>query len=324
MQFGAIPATTGGLLFIDALQPATARALACAAFDCSSPLLTRAYPISIRRPFINGRAREVGPARRLSAMFGLSQTSFIMVPYGKRFLKGTLSRSDPNRGYGRSSIIDRRSILSRRPLLKLDRWNTLLAVPSDEDALIRYCTLDPTDLGFVMAKRASHNRLGLALQLCLMRHPGRAWLHDEALPIAMIAFVAEQIDVPPEVLADYGRRDQNRWEHAAEAQRHLGLHVPGREDRRAALAAALQAAEATDRGQPIAEAMIAALRERCSVLPAADTLDRLGRAARALARRRMEVALLDGLPPDQHPTRLTPESCACWSSRRCGSPASPG
>ena len=115
----------------------------------------------------------------------------------------------------------------------------------------------------------------------------------------MVAFVAEQIDVSPEVLAYYGRREQNRWEHAAEAQQHLGLHVSGREDKRAALAAALQAAEATDQGQPIAEAMIAALRERCSVLPAADTLDRIGRAARALARRRMEAALLDGLPRER-------------------------
>jgi hypothetical protein len=179
--------------------------------------------------------------------------------------------------------------MSKRPLLKPDRWAALLAAATNEAALIGHCTLEPADLDLIQAKTAPHNQLGLALQLCLLKHRNRQWRHDEALPEVMIAFVAEQIDVPPEVLADYGRREQNRWEHAAEAQRHLGLHVPGREDRRAALAAALQAAEATDRGQPIAEAMIAALRGRCSVLPAADTLDRLGRAARALARRRMEA-----------------------------------
>jgi hypothetical protein len=33
------------------------------------------------------------------------------------------------------------------------------------------------------------------------------------------------------------------------------------------------------------------------VLPATDTLDRIGRAARVVARRRMEAALLDGLTP---------------------------
>jgi hypothetical protein len=46
---------------------------------------------------------------------------------------------------------------------------------------------------------------------------------------------------------------------------------------------------------PIAEAIIAAFRERKSVVPAIDTLDRIGRAARVVARRRMEAALLDGL-----------------------------
>lgn len=45
--------------------------------------------------------------------------------------------------------------------------------------------------------------------------------------------------------------------------------------------------------------MIAALRQRGAVLPAADTLDRIGRAARVLARRRMEAALLDGLPAER-------------------------
>nr|WP_306454995.1 hypothetical protein [Mesorhizobium sp. L48C026A00] len=45
--------------------------------------------------------------------------------------------------------------------------------------------------------------------------------------------------------------------------------------------------------------MISALRERRVLLPAADTLDRLGRAARAIARRRMEAALLDGLSAER-------------------------
>ena len=46
---------------------------------------------------------------------------------------------------------------------------------------------------------------------------------------------------------------------------------------------------------PIAEAIIAAFWERKSVLPATDTLDRIGRAARVVARRRTEATLLDGL-----------------------------
>ena len=168
-------------------------------------------------------------------------------------------------------------------------------MPADEESLIRHCTLDRADLELIQAKRTLHNRLGLAIQLCFLRHLGRAILPHETPPASMVAFVAQQIGGNPAALAEYGRRDTNRREHAVEAQRYLGLHPPVREDRRAALTEALAAASASDKGMPIAEAIIAAFRARKSVVPAIDTLDRIGRAARVVARRRMEAALLDGL-----------------------------
>ena len=115
----------------------------------------------------------------------------------------------------------------------------------------------------------------------------------------MVVFVAQQIGVNPGALAEYGRRDTNRREHAVEAQRHLGLHPPTREDRRAALIEALAAADASDKGMPITETIIAVFRERKSVVPAIDTLDRIGRAARVVARRRMEASLLDGFTSER-------------------------
>ena len=189
--------------------------------------------------------------------------------------------------------------MSRRPLLKADQWSGLVDMPTDEESLIRHCTLGRAELDLIQAKRTLHNRLGLAIQLCFLRHLGRAILPDETPPASMIAFVAQQIGVNPGALAEYGRRDTNRREHAVEAQRHLGLHPPTREDRRAALTEALAAAVASDKGMPIGEAIIAAFRERKSVVPATDTLDRIGRAARVVARRRMEAALLDGLTSER-------------------------
>jgi TnpA family transposase len=189
--------------------------------------------------------------------------------------------------------------VSRRPLLKADQWSALVDMPTDEENLIRHCTLGRAELDLIQAKRTLHNRLGLAIQLCFLRHLGRAILADEKPPASMVAFVAQQVGVNPGALAEYGRRDTNRREHAVEAQRHLGLHTPVREDRRAALTGALVAATASDKGMPIAEAIIAAFRERKSVVPAIDTLDRIGRAARVVARRRMEAALLDGFTTER-------------------------
>lgn len=189
--------------------------------------------------------------------------------------------------------------VSRRPLLTADQWPALVDMPTDEESLIRYCTLGRAELDLIQAKRTMHNRLGLGIQLCFLRHLGRAILPDETPPALLVAFVAQQVGVNPGALAEYGRRDTNRREHAVEAQRHLGLHPPDREDRRAALTEAFAVATASDKGMPIAAAIIAAFRERKSVVPAIDTLDRIGRAARAVARRRVEAALLDGLTSER-------------------------
>ena len=189
--------------------------------------------------------------------------------------------------------------MAQRPLLKADRWVALLGVPTDEETLIQHYTLTQTELDLVQEKTAASNQLGLAIQLCLIRHLGRSWQYEELLPAPMVAFVADQIDVQTTMLAEYGRRSQTRREHAIEAQRHLGLHPAGREDRRAALLAAITTAAATDQGKPIAEAVIAAFRERHSLLPAAGTLDRIGRAGRAVARKRMEASLLDGFTTEK-------------------------
>jgi TnpA family transposase len=108
-------------------------------------------------------------------------------------------------------------------------------VPTDEETLIRHYTLGSAELDFIQTKIAPHNQLGLAIQLCLMRHPGRAWRHGEILPASFVSFVAEQVAVPSNALADYVQRDTTRREHASEAQRHLGLHPADHQDRRAAL-----------------------------------------------------------------------------------------
>lgn len=147
----------------------------------------------------------------------------------------------------------RRLNLQRRPLLKANQCSVLVDIPVDEESLIRYCTLDRAELDLILAKRTAHNRLGLAIQLCFLRHLGRAVLSGEVPPAPIAIFVAGQIGVNPGALAAYGRRDTNRREHAAEVQRHLGLHAPARVDRRTAMAAALMAATATDKGLPIAE-----------------------------------------------------------------------
>ena len=59
-------------------------------------------------------------------------------------------------------------------------------------------TLTPADREFVAAHRTDANRLGVAVQLCFLRYPDRAWTPDEILSAAMLRFIARQVETEPD------------------------------------------------------------------------------------------------------------------------------
>ena len=62
--------------------------------------------------------------------------------------------------------------MPRREVLNAAKREALLAFPTDESELIRRYTLSRTDRTFIRQHRGDHNRLGIAIQLCYLRHPG--------------------------------------------------------------------------------------------------------------------------------------------------------
>jgi TnpA family transposase len=189
--------------------------------------------------------------------------------------------------------------VARRTLLKTQDRQELFDIPADEDSLIRHYSLSPADRLEIELRRRKHNQLGFAVQLCLMRYPGRALLPYEVPPSVMLNYVAEQIDTDPRLFAFYARREETRRDHIAHLLRYLEIRSPTGTDRRAALRAAIEAASTTDQGAAIAKAIIATYRERRALLPVATMIERMGLAARAIARRRAEAALISELPPEK-------------------------
>ena len=189
--------------------------------------------------------------------------------------------------------------MERRKLLTPEERQALLGVPDDEENLIRHYTLSPQDRLQAEVRRRPHNQLGFAIQLCLMRYPGRTLGVDECPPAAMVAYVAQQLGIDPTMFALYSRRYQTRFDHSRRVARYLGVRAASREDRRAALLAAINAAAATDDGQPIATAVVNEFRGRRALLLPDGALEKIGLAGRAIARKRAEAALLDGLSVDQ-------------------------
>jgi TnpA family transposase len=66
-----------------------------------------------------------------------------------------------------------------RELLSSSQRQAFEAIPLDRPNLIKHYILSDQDLSLIRRRRGAQNRLGLAVQLALLRFPGRALLADE-------------------------------------------------------------------------------------------------------------------------------------------------
>jgi len=75
--------------------------------------------------------------------------------------------------------------MAKRKLLKDQDRRKLFDVPIDEDSFIRHYSLSLADRLEIELRRRNHNRLGFAIQLCLMRYrPIQLWQHSPQLVAA--------------------------------------------------------------------------------------------------------------------------------------------
>ncbi len=171
--------------------------------------------------------------------------------------------------------------------------------PTEPRELVRHYTLTEADLAMVRRSRGDHSRLGYALMLCYLRHPGRPLRTNERPPSALVSFVAEQIDVRPEAIDDYLAAEQNRRRHAAELQDRLRFRPFGKHAATELANALHPQALENDRLFYLAELVMEECRRRRIVVPAPRRLERLCVDLRFRARREIERRLTDGLSLEQ-------------------------
>ena len=189
-----------------------------------------------------------------------------------------------------------------RTLLSSEQRTRLFSIPTDTAAMARHYVLDATDLAIVRTRRRASNRLGFAIQLCVLRHPGRVLDPSESPSAPMLAFVAKQVDADPALFGEYARRPETRREHLLELQSFLGLRSFRLDDWRSCLRIGADTAWATDRGEAIVQAMLVRLRANRVLLPAATVLERIGLAARARARKKTFETLAAGMSDTERNT----------------------
>ncbi|MCM4604223.1 DUF4158 domain-containing protein, partial [Escherichia coli] len=176
-------------------------------------------------------------------------------------------------------------------------YDTLFGLPElYEDALPRF-SLSCEDIAFARTHRRSHNRLGFAIQLALVRDLGRTLRTGEIPPEAVISVVAEQLDIYPAVFTLYAQREETRREHAREIVSALELRSVQSSDYRMLIIAATREAATTEKGLPITRAVINKLKDQKLLAPAPAQLIRLAMAGRADARRLSYRELIRDLKP---------------------------
>jgi len=193
--------------------------------------------------------------------------------------------------------------MPRRSILSATERSSLLALPDDRDDLIRHYTLNELDRSLICQRRGDANRLGFAIQLCLLRYPGNGLPVDADLPPVLLQWVARQLHIDPLCWPQYAEREETRREHLLELRAYLGLTPFGLPHFRKAVQALAELALQTDKGVVLAAQVLDTLRQRHIILPAMDVIERICAEAITRASRRIHAALADPLS-DLHRQRL--------------------
>lgn len=207
--------------------------------------------------------------------------------------------------------------MPRRLSLSANDRTSLLTLPQCEEDRIRYYSFNESDLSLIRQRRGDANRLGFAIQLCLLRFPGCALANDTVVAEAVVEWVARSIQVEANAWTNYGARVETRREHLQELRAYLGLSMFGVSDFRLLVQSLTELAMQTDRGLTLATQALEKLRQRHVILPALPAIERACAAALTLANRRLYRLLVTPLTK-QHQHRLDqllkvkPDSSITW------------
>ncbi len=190
--------------------------------------------------------------------------------------------------------------MPRRSILSASERDSLLALPDSQDELIRQYTLSESDLSMIRQRRGDANRLGFAVQLCLLRFPGQGLLTNATIQESLLQWIGQQLRIDPTCWPKYSEREETRREHLLELRAYLDMEPFGLAHFRQAVHAAVDLALQTDKGIVLASSVLDTLRQRHIIIPALDVIERICAEAITRANRRIYTALTGPLSAGHH------------------------
>ncbi len=105
-----------------------------------------------------------------------------------------------------------------RDLLTSSERIRYMSIPEKLDIhiLATYFTLNPQDMEIINRHRKDSNRLGFAVQLCILRYSGWTFLDIKEVPAVILEYIAKQVEVEPGEFELYGKRENTKYDHLQE------------------------------------------------------------------------------------------------------------
>lgn len=167
--------------------------------------------------------------------------------------------------------------------------------------IARYYTLADMDLQIIRRHRRDHNRLGFSVQLCHLRYPGWPLKAGDVPPPRLLAYVARQLNISPDLFCEYARdRDTTRREHLLELQRDFGFQAFTDAHASALAGQFLPNALRSPKPMPLLTALIDQMRAERIIVPALLTVENLAWEILTRAEAMIYDQLTSGLTVVQH------------------------
>jgi TnpA family transposase len=189
--------------------------------------------------------------------------------------------------------------------LNAEQRQELMEIPSDlsERDLARYYSFTQEELKLINSRRRPENRFGFAVQLALLRFPGRplAEYHGDfrQVPHSILKTISHQIELPVSTYKEYGQRISTLYEHIEDICKECGYRRCGWKEYLGAARSLLLPAMESDRAIPLIEAALEYFPSEKILPPTLVQIEKLVWVVLKLAERRLHALLIHRLTSEQ-------------------------
>lgn len=193
--------------------------------------------------------------------------------------------------------------MPRRSILSTADRISLLTLPNTESEFIQHYTFSDVDLSLIRQRRGDANRIGIAVQLCLLRFPGHGLLADAIVPPPLLQWIGRQLRIDPVCWPRYATREETRREHLLELRAYLNLEPFRQKHYHHVIQTTTELAMQTDKGVVLAASIFESLRNQHIIRPTLDVIERICAESITHANRHIYQVLSQPLS-NEHRNRL--------------------